>query len=190
MRFVVIIFLQILSFSVNSSYMFEYDKNQETFIRSTNEGENSRIRFCQTKNGDDVVFRFDCEFSNQAVEGYFQYINKTFNAFTKVTSESRLAKFYNLERSNICLLVVPESKGYNRRERIGECVKFYVPVALNFDEYSPAPHAVHVVAPGFVKVSVTLPAAQVAHAVCEFGEYLPAMHIVQVDAPGFVKVFV
>ncbi|PTB91810.1 hypothetical protein C9993_11780, partial [Marinobacter sp. Z-F4-2] len=109
MRFVVIIFLQILSFSVNSSYMFEYDKNQETFIRSTNEGENSRIRFCQTKNGDDVVFRFDCEFSNQAVEGYFQYINKTFNAFTKVTSESRLAKFYNLERSNICLLVVPES---------------------------------------------------------------------------------
>ena len=138
MRFVVIIFLQILSFSVNSSYMFEYDKNQETFIRSTNEGENSRIRFCQTKNGDDVVFRFDCEFSNQAVEGYFQYINKTFNAFTKVTSESRLAKFYNLERSNICLLVVPESKGYNRRERIGECVKFYVPVALNLDEYSPA----------------------------------------------------
>ncbi|KKO49523.1 hypothetical protein VT06_06755 [Arsukibacterium sp. MJ3] len=138
MRFVVIIFFQLLSFSVNSSYLFEYGTNQETFIRSTNEGQNSRIRFCQTKKGDDVVFQFDCNFSNQAVESYFQHINKTLNAFIKITSESRLVEFYKLEQSNICLLVVPENKGYNRRERISDCVTFYVPVTLSFDKYSSA----------------------------------------------------
>ena len=58
-------------------------------------------------------------------------------------------------------------------------------------EYFPPTHAVQVVAPALVPVSVMDPASQSVHAATfEAVEYVPATHAVQVVAPALVPVFV
>ena len=58
-------------------------------------------------------------------------------------------------------------------------------------EYLPAPHAVHVVAPSLLPVSVIDPAAHVMHeSTSDAVEYSPAAHAIHERAPAVVPVSV